>query len=330
MASLSLSERKSQITELIWGLIRTARPRQWLKNLALFAPLVFSGQLFIPSQSLIVILAFLVFSSLASSMYFINDVIDAPRDRLHPFKSKRPIASGIVPPRLAILIALTVCAGTLFFSFILSPFLATFGLVFVIFQLSYTLWLKNIIILDVMTIAGTFILRVLAGAIVINAHVTIWFILAVSSLALFLAVGKRRSERTLLSGELAGKHRGTLLHYPEIFLDSLTIMFATTSWLTYAMFAFLEPLPSVSPTVMIFMGEFLPRTFFASKLLMASVPFVIYGVMRYLYIIYERKEGESPEKVLLSDKPLLISVILWGLISIAVIYGHSFSETFTP
>jgi len=208
--------------------------------------------------------------------------------------------------------------------------LATIALIFVIFQLAYTLWLKNLIIIDVMMIAATFILRVLAGAIVIDAHVTVWFILAVSCLALFLAVGKRRSEKTILSGEVAAEHRKTLLHYPDIFLDSLTIMFATTSWLTYAMFAFLEPIPTFSPTVMIFMGEFLPRTFFASKLLMASVPFVIYAVMRYLYIIYERKEGESPEVVLLSDKPLLASVVLWSVIVIGVIYGHSFLESFTP
>ena len=330
MASLILSKGKSQIITLGWGLLKSARPRQWLKNLAIFAPLIFSASLFVPEKFIIVILTFLIFSSLASSMYLINDVIDAPRDRIHPFKRKRPIAAGVVPARLAVLIALIVTTITLYSSFLLSPFLATIALIFVIFQLSYTLWLKNIIIIDVMMIAATFILRVLAGAIVIDAHVTVWFILAVSCLALFLAVGKRRSEKTLLSGEVAAEHRKTLLHYPDIFLDSLTIMFATTSWLSYAMFAFLEPIPTFSPTVMIFMGEFLPRTFFASKLLMASVPFVIYAVMRYLYIIYERKEGESPEVVLLSDKPLLISVVSWGLIVVGVIYGHSFLEGLTP
>ena len=330
MASLILSKGKSQIIALGWGLLKSARPRQWLKNLAIFAPLIFSASLFVPEKFIIVVLTFIVFSALASSMYLINDVIDAPRDRIHPFKRKRPIAAGIVPARLAVLIALIITTITLYSSFLLSPFLATIALIFVIFQLSYTLWLKNIIIIDVMMIAATFILRVLAGAIVIDAHVTVWFILAVSCLALFLAVGKRRSEKTLLLGEVAAEHRKTLLHYPDIFLDSLTIMFATTSWLSYAMFAFLEPIPTFSPTVMIFMGEFLPRTFFASKLLMASVPFVIYAVMRYLYIIYERKEGESPEVVLLSDKPLLISVISWGLIVVGVIYGHSFLEGLTP
>jgi len=330
MALFILSKGKNQITALGIGLLKSSRPRQWLKNLAIFAPLVFSASLFVPEKFIIVVLTFLIFSVLASSMYLINDVIDAPRDRLHPFKRKRPIAAGIVPARLAVLVALILTTITLYFSFILSPFLATIALIFVIFQLAYTLWLKNLIIIDVMMIAATFILRVLAGAIVIDAHVTVWFILAVSCLALFLAVGKRRSEKTILSGEVAAEHRKTLLHYPDIFLDSLTIMFATTSWLTYAMFAFLEPIPTFSPTVMIFMGEFLPRTFFASKLLMASVPFVIYAVMRYLYIIYERKEGESPEVVLLSDKPLLASVVLWSVIVIGVIYGHSFLESFTP
>lgn len=329
MAPAFFQKGKEQFISIAVGLLKSARPRQWLKNFAVFAALIFSGQLFIPETFFLAIITFLIFCALSSAMYLVNDVIDIPRDLLHPFKSKRPIAQGIVPAKLALTTALILTIGALFTSSLLGPFLAFMAITFVILQLLYTFWLKNIILLDVMTIAATFILRVLAGAIAINTKVTVWFLLTVSSLALFLAVGKRRSERTILAGELAAKHRGTLLHYPDTLLDSLTIMFATASWFAYTMFTFLEPIPRVSPTVLILFGELLPRAFIASKLLMISVPLVIYGVMRYLFIIYERKEGESPEVVLLSDKPLLATVILWVLVVIGVIYGQFLLESFT-
>ena len=143
------------------------------------------------------------------------------------------------------------------------------------------------------------------------------------SLALFLAIGKRRSERTLLLGtEAAASHtRKILLHYPETLLDSLTVMFATTTWLAYTMFTFLQPPPSAGPQVLVLFGDYLPRTLLASKWLMITVPFVIYGVMRYLYVIYEKKEGESPERVLLSDIPLLTSIVIWTLLVFLIIYA---------
>ncbi len=178
-------------------------------------------------------------------------------------------------------------------------------------------------LLDVMAIASGFLLRVYAGAVLIDAHVTVWFMLTVASLALFLAIGKRRSERTLLlgSGAKGMDTRAILTKYPENLLDALTIMFATACWFSYTMFTFLQPPPEAGPQVLILFGDLLPRTFLASKWLMASVPFVIYGVMRYLYVIYEKREGESPERVLLSDIPLLSAVVVWGLIVFVVIYG---------
>ena len=174
-----------------------------------------------------------------------------------------------------------------------------------------------------MAIASGFLLRVYAGATLIDAHVTVWFILTVVSLALFLAIGKRRSERTLLmaSEQKTLLTRQILSHYPENLLDSLTIMFATASWLSYTMFTFLQPPPSAGPQVLVLFGDFLPRTFLASKWLMITVPFVIYGVMRYLYVIYEKKEGESPERVLLSDIPLLATVLIWVILVFVIIYG---------
>ncbi|HEY5600654.1 MAG TPA: UbiA prenyltransferase family protein [Patescibacteria group bacterium] len=317
--------KNKNVTRLIVAIIKTARPRQWLKSFAVFAEIIFSGQLLIESKFVSVVIAFLIFSGLSSAMYFLNDVADAEKDRLHPFKKRRPIAAGELSSKLAILISLLLIFPLLAFSFSIGPFFGGIVATFVLLQASYTLYLKKIILIDVMTIAATFLLRVWGGAVIIDAHVTVWFLLAVSSLALFLAVGKRRSERTILSGELAGQHRSTLSHYPDTLLDALTIMFATAAWMTYTMFTFLEPIPSLSPTVLVFLGELLPRTFTASKWLMISVPFVIYGVMRYLYIIYEKREGESPERVLLSDKPLLIAVSLWGLIVFGVIYAFQLS-----
>ncbi len=325
MANHSRPPRK--IFVIAAGLIQSLRPRQWLKNLAIFANLTFSGHLFDLEKFTLVSLAFIVFCWLSGTAYLINDAYDAPKDRLHPFKSKRPIAKGVISPKCALIAAALIIVLVLPTSFIINPFFGFIATIFIFIQIAYTLWLKKYILIDVMTIATTFLLRIYAGAMVINGHITVWFTLAVTSLALFLAVGKRRSERTLLETEIAIKHRDTLLHYPESLLDALTIMFATSAWLSYTMFTFLEPTPSYSPTVLLLLGDILPRTLVASKLLMLTVPFVIYAIMRYLYIIYEKREGESPETVLLSDKPLLTSIILWGLVLILVIYILEFSIT---
>ena len=161
-------------------------------------------------------------------------------------------------------------------------------------------------------------LRVYGGVWAIDAHLNVWFLLSVTSFALFLAIGKRRSERTLMETQ-AAKHRETLLHYPESLLDSLTTMFANSAWLTYAFFAFLQPPIQAGPVASsLFGGLALP--FSQAKYLMATVPIVLYAVMRYLYIIYEKKEGESPERVILTDTPLLTAVILWLIMVVGIIY----------
>ncbi len=193
------------------------------------------------------------------------------------------------------------------------------AVVFLLLQITYSFILKHIILVDVMAIAATFILRVYAGAWVISAHMNIWFLLCVTSMALFLAVGKRRSEITILTTSLASKHRETLLHYPEELLHSLTTMFATATWVTYAMFAFLQPTIAPQRIFVKFFANYFPQPT-ESKWLMASIPLVIYGVMRYLYLIYEKSEGESPERVLLSDIPLLMAVLIWGILVVGLIY----------
>lgn len=306
------------MAKFIWGLIKTARPRQWIKNFALFAGLIFSGQLDNPNSLFIVTQAFIIFCGLSSATYFINDVFDINRDRQHPFKKHRPVASGLISPKVAITIAIILIAILLPLSYRLNPSFFYAALGYLILQLLYSAYLKSIILIDVIVIAAGFVLRIYAGIWVIDAHLNVWFLLSIIACALFLAIGKRRSELTLWRKE-AVKQRETLLHYPENFLDILTAMFATSAWLTYALFAFQQPPIIIKP---IFTGFFniAAIPFIEAKYLMITVPLVLYGVMRYLYIIYEKREGESPERVILTDTPILATVIVWLITIIVIIY----------
>lgn len=323
MDKFAFTKHGPQVIWLPLWLLVSARPRQWLKNLALFAPLVFEGEFFNPNKFYLTLLAFIIFCILTSGIYIINDVVDFNKDKIHPYKKKRPVAAGLIDRKVALFFAIIFLTLAFLFAKILSGYFLTAVVAYIVLQVSYSLFLRSIILIDVMAIAAGFLIRVFAGASLIDAHVTVWFILTVTSLALFLAIGKRRSERTLLMGSVEKnlETRTILQHYPENLLDSLSIMFATACWLSYTMFTFLQPPPSVGPQVIILFGDYLPRTFLASKWLVATVPFVIFGVMRYLYVIYEKKEGESPERVLLSDKPLLASVLIWILLVFVVIYG---------
>lgn len=304
--------------KFLWGLIKAVRPRQWVKNFALFAPLIFSGLLFDPTSQTKAIIAFLLFCGFSSATYLLNDVFDIERDRLHPFKNKRPIAAGIIPPKIAVIFSLLTILVLLPIAFKLSAAFFLTSVTYLILQLAYSTFLKQVILLDVMVIATGFLLRIYAGVWAIDAHLNVWFLLSVSSFALFLAIGKRRSELTLMQAQ-AARHREILLHYPENLLDILTSMFANSTWLTYAFFAFLQP-PIVARTSVVSLFDQLDIPVIEAKYLMATVPVVIYGVMRYLYIIYEKKEGESPERVLVTDKPLLSAVILWLSMTIGIIY----------
>ncbi len=306
------------MVKLFWALFKAARPRQWIKNFAVFAALIFSGTLFDAIAVLKAFEAFLLFCIFSSATYLLNDVFDVERDKLHPFKKKRPIASGLVPIPLAVSLALLSIAIFLPFAYKLSPAFFFATLTYLIIQLFYSAFLKRIILIDVLAIAAGFVLRVYGGVWAIDAHLNVWFLLCVTSFALFLAIGKRRSERTLISSATF-PHRETLLHYPENLLDILTSMFANSTWLTYAFFAFLQP-PIQARNVVsnVLYGLNLPVS--EAKYLMATVPVVLYAVMRYLYIIYEKKEGESPERVILRDKPLLVTVIFWGVLVVGIIY----------
>jgi 4-hydroxybenzoate polyprenyltransferase len=307
------------MAQLFWGIIKTARPRQWIKNFAIFAGLLFAGQLNDIVDLTEVFMAFLIFSGLASAVYFLNDIFDVERDRQHPFKSRRPIASGIIPIKLAIGIALGLIFLLLPLAHLLAPSFFYACLAYLVMQILYSSYLKSIILLDVIVIAAGFVLRVYAGVWLADAHLSVWFLLSVISFSLFLAIGKRRSERTLLHSQQASKHRETLLHYPENLLDILTSMFANSAWLTYALFAFQLPSVLVAPEINEQLYNF-GISLHEAKYMMVTVPVVIYGVMRYLYIIYEKREGESPERVLLTDTPLLSTVLIWMIMVIFIIY----------
>jgi 4-hydroxybenzoate polyprenyltransferase len=316
------------VLRLIYLILKSARPRQWIKNLALYAPLFFSGFLFFkpvdgPAYFLVVTYAVFLYSILTSSIYLINDIIDRKEDRQHPFKKNRPIASGDLPVGLAAAVALGGLGLVFLLSLSLPVFFRLLLLAYFVLQMLYALRIKHIAILDVVSIALGFLIRIYAGAVIVDLHMSVWFLLTVVSASLFLAVGKRQSERTLLKDYNLAFSRKALRHYTQRLLDQYTGMFANATWLTYALFSFQHETSQVGAAAQRFPGLYLilPRTLQSQKLLMLSLPFVIFGVMRYLQLVYEENKGESPEKVLLNDKMLLTTVFLFGLTVFLVLYA---------
>ena len=306
------------MAKTLYYLLKEIRPRQWLKNLTLFAAVFFTGQLLNVSLLSTSFIAFLTFCAASSSLYIFNDFKDLDRDRQHPFKKNRPLASEKLNKNLALatMIILAIIAFILSAKISSSFFLVTLSFYFL--QLSYNFFLKDIMLLDILAIAAGFILRVFAGEVATGWHIDIWLFLTVVSVALFLAIGKRRSELTLLSG-FTGT-RKTLSHYSEKMLDVYLSMFANSAWITYAFYTFLQRPPVLRRRVSFIFDQYNLDVFQDRKWLMLTIPFVIYGVMRYLQLIYEKNEGESPEKVLLSDKPLMFTGIILGLTLFGIIY----------
>ncbi len=306
---------------ILYAIFRAARPRQWVKNLALFTTILFTGHFFDPRAFHITIVAFVAFCLLSSSNYIFNDILDAPHDRKHPFKKFRPIASGKLPIPLAAIVSILLAITGLMLSRTVSESFFMISIAFAFVQYSYTLVLKRFSVIDILTITTAYFLRVYAGEAATGYHISIWLALAALSLALFLAIGKRRAELTLLQkydGVVPRDTRETLSHYSEKLLDTYTAMFANSTFITYAFYTFLERPVNQG----IFFRNYYDFSLDISsrKWLMISIPFVLYGIMRYMQLIYEGK-GESPEKVLMSDLPLLTTVIFWILSIFAVVYG---------
>jgi 4-hydroxybenzoate polyprenyltransferase len=304
----------------IYQIIRTARPRQWLKNLSIFAAPIFAGSLFVDEKLILLIQAFIAFCLLSSGAYFLNDIIDAPKDRQHPIKKNRPIASGKLPKGFAWIMAFILILTPIFYS---SLFIGTYFTItlitYVLIQISYSLYFRNVIILDSLVVASGFVLRVFAGGFASNTSISSWLALTTIGISMLLAFGKRRSEKTILekfksSGGI--DTRSTLRHYPDSLLDSMISMSATYTIITYSLFAFQISPKGAGKTIV----DLLPSILKGPKWMMLSIPLVIFGIARYLYVIYEKEEGESPERVLLSDRPLLITVILWGAFVMSILY----------
>jgi hypothetical protein len=301
--------------KLLWGIVRSLRPLQWLKNLVLLAALFLSGNFFEVNHLSAALGAVVAFCLASSSMYVLNDVVDRKRDQLHPTKKHRAIASGVVPVWLAIILIVVLGGSACWFAYSVHKSLEVMVLGYMALQLSYSLLFKRVIIIDAMLIALGFVLRVYAGAFVIAEPMSAWLLLAVASGAWFLALGKRRSELTLMGHRVAAEHRQTLLHYPEVLLDSLTTMAATSTLVFYSLYTFLSDKHGLG-----YLAQFLPSTLEAPKLMMLTLPLVLYGVARYLYLIYEKKEADSPEVALVHDWPLLLDVVGLAILLWLIIY----------
>lgn len=307
--------------QFLFYLLKAVRPRQWIKNVAVFAPIVFTGQLFNREFFLISLQAFFVFCLLSSGSYLINDILDVPRDRLHPFKKLRPLASGKITVSVALSISLFSLSLGLFWALQITTSFFIVSFSFLLLHLLYSFVLKHIPVLDILAIAFGYFLRVYGGEFASSFHLPIWLSLCVLSLSLFLAIGKRRAELTLLLSLEGGKisARPTLGHYSEKLLDVYTAMFANSTWITYAFYTFLEKPPKFRQGPFSFFTDFIPGVT-ERKWLMLTIPFVLFGIMRYMQLIYEHQAGESPERVITTDVPLLTTVFLWSITVIAIIY----------
>ncbi len=302
-------------------IFKLLRPRQWIKNIALFTALVLGGQLFDIEVSMQVVLGFISFCLLTSSTYIVNDILDLKKDKLHPFKKARPIASDKISVREATVIFIIILSLSLFIAREVGSGFFLISLLYLILQILYSFVFKAIEIFDIFFIAVGYILRVYAGEMITGYHLSVWLLLTTISLSMFLAIGKRRSELTLLAsyaGVRATQIRQSLSHYSEPLLAAFLTIFATSTFIFYSLFTFLEN-PQGVRLDLIFLPDVLPY-YLQRKWLMVTIIPVVYGLMRYLQDIYEKQEGESPDRVLLSDKSLLASVLIWGFLVIFIIY----------
>lgn len=280
------------------------RPRQWTKNLVVFAGIIFAKQLTDPILFLRSILAFILFCLVSGSIYLINDIADKEQDRQHPRKQTRPIASGQLLPGYAAFAATLILLVSIAVAFILSPLFGSGLLLYFLMMLAYTFYLKHIVILDIMIIAMGFVIRAYAGVVVHpNLTASKWLLMCAFFLALFLIISKRRHELILLEDKANG-HRQVLLEYSAGFLDQMVAIVTSMTVFSYALYTISR--------------ETIEK--FHTHSLILTFPFVLFGILRYLYLVYKRGEGGEPETILLQDKPLLITILLWLVIVISIIY----------
>ncbi|MFC5528991.1 decaprenyl-phosphate phosphoribosyltransferase [Cohnella yongneupensis] len=279
------------------GLVRELRPKQWTKNLLVFASAMFAGTMLEPSNLINAFIAFICFSFMASTIYIINDIVDLEKDRLHPDKCHRPIASGAVTVFQAIITAIVLFVTSAGLGlFVNIELLLILGVYFAL-NLAYSLRLKHVVIIDVMIIAFGFVLRAAAGAFAVGLYLTPWFVLCTLLLSLFLALGKRRHELELFTND-PSRRRKVLDFYTVKLLDQLMAIVTGVVIMFYSMYAATE-----------------------QPAMMYTIPFVIYGIFRYYYLVHMENGGGKPEEILLTDRHILVTIVLFG---VAVIYVKQF------
>ncbi len=288
---------------MIKNLLQTMRPKQWVKNVFIFAGIFFDAKIYHLQSLIHTLLAFIIFCLVSSAIYLLNDLADMEKDRSHPLKKNRPLASGALKPVTAKIATLLLLSLSIPIAFWLRPL---FGIVVVIYATLmglYSFALKEIVLIDVMTISAGFVLRVWAGTTVIEVtRFSPWLYVCTTLLALFIALNKRRHELNLLAEE-ALNHRSSLQEYSQTLLDNMTSLVTSAALVAYAFYTFSAPnLPE-------------------NHAMMLSIPFVIYGIFRYMYLIHEKHLGGAPEDIMLRDKPMLITLLLWGLTAAIVLYS---------
>jgi 4-hydroxybenzoate polyprenyltransferase len=287
---------------MLRALVKTLRPRQWTKNAFVFAALVFDGKLLHLGDFLRTLAGFSLFCFISSAVYIFNDLADEESDRQHPLKRNRPIASGKLPKQVAIASGVTLTLLSLGLGFLLSWQFTLTILAYLLLMLAYSKWLKHVPILDVLILASGFVLRVHGGTTLITVErFSPWLYVLMTLLALYLGFGKRRAELALLA-EDAGNHRKVLDGYTLPLLDQFITIVSGTTIVAYSLYTFFRP---ETP---------------GNHALMLTIPFVIYAIFRYLYLIQVKQIGGEPEEILLSDRPFQISIFLWGLAVLGVFY----------
>lgn len=287
---------------MLSGLIKSMRPRQWPKNGFVFVALLFDGKLFHLPSVLAALGAFVLLCLMSGAVYLMNDLVDIESDRQHPIKKNRPLPSGQVSPGLAAVVAGLSAVISLVAGYFLSIELAVILLLYLLTQVAYTFKLKHVVLIDVLTIAAGFVLRIAAGVAVIEVErFSPWLYVFGGFLALFMALGKRRAELILLGGR-ASNHRAILEDYNLDLIDRLQSIVTTSAVVAYSLYTFL--------------AEGLPE----NHAMMLTIPFVLYGIFRYLYLIHIRDEGGAPEDILLRDRPMQITLLLYGVMVFVALY----------
>jgi 4-hydroxybenzoate polyprenyltransferase len=284
------------------ALIEAMRPKQWAKNIFIFAPLVFDQKLFHPIYLARTVAGFVLLCLISGAVYLMNDLVDAEKDRQHPRKRNRPIASGRLSPRLALAAAVLIPLVGLPLGFLLDPLFGGILLGYLVLQVAYSFVLKNAVIIDALAVAAGFVLRVAAGIPLVEAErFSPWIYTCMGLLALFISFSKRRHELTLL-GENANGHRESLGEYSVLLLDQFILIVTAATLVAYTLYTFSAPNLPPNHTMML------------------TVPFVLYAVFRYMYLVYVKGLGGEPEEIVLRDRPLQVGVLLWGLAVILIMY----------